>query len=454
MQNTKWFVILVVIVLLAGCNSPSSQPPADEAAVEPAAAATAKPTKEKKAPTATLVEQSLTDCVPKFTEMADSIVYISGAEEDMGIESIGRADFNDDGHFDLLITRIVFATSIDSPMELLLNDGTGLMRIATEEMFPGGTPTAQHPAKLLLEDFNGDGVTDAYIADSGMDSPPWPGNPNTLLLSQPGGTMIDASNTLPQHSDQTHRAATADVDQDGDMDVYVVNLGQFGNYLLENDGAGNFTINNDALPYEAKNNSVNWYTTAGFGDLNNDGYPELIGGQGDPNKSSHIYWNDGFGKFSTPPVELPSTPLGVNQLALDVNAVDINEDGWLDIVMVYTTNEYTARYIQVLLNDGTGQVEDQTDAHLSLPPSGNWIRFVKFFDINNDGHLDFLAAQIHGSPILYINDGSGNFKSKSLNFDLFEFAIADFNKDGWLDLMNSGGTMPEFHSTFISQGCP
>ena len=445
MKNSKLLIILIVLALLTSCRSPSPQSPADEISVAPEAAATEK---------SKIIEKSSIGCVPKFSEMANSTVLISNPDEDMGIERMGSADFNNDGYFDLLITRIVFATSINSPMELLLNDGTGRMRVATEEMFPGGLPTAQHPSRLLLDDFNGDGVTDAYIADTGMDAPPWPGNPNTLLLSQPDGSMTDASGRLPQHSDQTHRAAKADVDQDGDVDIYVVNLGQVGNYLLENDGAGYFSINNDALPDEATNNTKNWYTTAGFGDLNNDGYPDLIGGQGDPNKLSHIYWNDGSGKFGTTPTELPITPLGVNQLALDVDVVDIDEDGWLDIVMVYTTNEYTARYIQVLINNGTGQFKDQTDLRLSLLPSGNWIRFVEFFDINNDGHLDFLAAQIQGGPLLFINDGGGNFNSRDLNFDLFEFAIADFNEDGWLDLVNSGGTMPEFHSTFISQGCP
>ncbi len=445
MKNTKWFFRLIVLAVLAGCNITPSQLPVEEISVKPDDTVSEKPITE---------ESNNADCIPKFREMSNSIVYISGLNEDMGIELMGSADFNNDGHDDLLITRIVFATSIYSPMELLLNDGTGRMRIATEEIFPNDIPTAQHPAELLLDDFNGDGVIDAYIADSGMDAPPWPGNPNTLLLSQPDGTMINASKTLPQFADQTHRAAKADVDQDGDMDIYVVNLGSVGNYLLENDGTGTFRINDDALPNEAKKNTINWYTTAEFSDLNNDGYPDLIGGQGDPNKSSHIYWNNGSGEFSSPPIELPATPLGENQLALDIKAVDINEDGWLDIVMDYTTNEYTSRYIQVLINNGNGQFEDQTEEYLSISPSSNWIRFIDFFDLNNDGHLDFLAAQIHGSPILYMNDGKGNFESKYLNFDLYLYAIADFNEDGWLDLMNSGGTNPEFHSTFISQGCP
>lgn len=399
-----------------------------------------------------------TPCNPMFVELANDIVYIPIIEENMGIELLETADFNQDGHTDLLVTRIVFQTQINSPIEILLNDGTGRMRAATEELFPTGIPTLHHPTEVLIADYNLDGIPDAYIADEGMDKDPFPGNHNTLILSQLDGTFIDASNKLPFRSDETHSAAIADIDLDGDTDIFVGNIGaELPPYVLINDGKGNFMVGEDIFSTDLSDQMKHWYLSSRFADVNNDGTPDLILGQAAVGAVSHIYLNNGNGKYTSPPIELPATPLGEDSAALDIDPIDLNQDSWLDLVLVYTTNAYMNRFIQILINDKNGGFVDQSDTRISQSTSGDWLRFSILTDINNDGYTDFFVAPITTKPILYLNNGNGSFSQGKLNFELFNFAIADFDGDGSVDIMNSGGAyqnLPEFHSTFISQGCP
>ena len=168
-------------------------------------------------------------CVPKFVELINN-TFIQPYENEPGIERLGSADFNGDRFPDILVTRIVFATDHNSPLDILLNDGNGRFTVATDELFPGEQPTVQHPTKILLADFNNDGRMDAFITDLGMDKSPWPGNENTLLLSQPDGTYRDASDHIPTQPDETHSAAVGDIDRDGDMDLYIGNLGGGGGW--------------------------------------------------------------------------------------------------------------------------------------------------------------------------------------------------------------------------------
>jgi hypothetical protein len=82
---------------------------------------------------------------------------------------------------------------------------------------------------FVIADFNGDGRPDVFIDNTGLevgDVSTWPGEQNTLLLSAPDGELHDVSATnLPQVSDFSHGSSAADVDGDGDVDIWVNNLG-------------------------------------------------------------------------------------------------------------------------------------------------------------------------------------------------------------------------------------
>lgn len=397
-------------------------------------------------------------CVPKFVELINNAI-IQPYENEPGIERLGSADFDGDRFPDILVTRIVFATDHDSPVDILLNDGKGRFSRATDELFPDGQPTVQHPTSIQFADFNNDGKTDAFIADLGMDKSPWPGNENTFLLSQPDGTYRDAADHIPSQADETHSAAVGDIDRDGDEDLYVGNLGGGGvaPYVLLNDGEGHFSKDPTALPEDVSNLDRNWNTASLLADINNDAYPDLILGQGDAGKFSHVYLNDQNGGFNSSSFELPVSALGENESALDISPFDFNNDGWTDLLMIYTTNDYTAKYMQILINQGGQSFEDQTAQRISQTTNGNWIRFARSADFNHDGAMDFMVGVIGEKSRLYLNDGEGHFTQTNFGFDLFDFTAGDFDQDGWPDLLSSGSAYEgsvEFHATFLNQGCP
>jgi len=90
---------------------------------------------------------------------------------------------------------------------------------------------------------------DFFIADHGNDNEPFGGWPNTLVLSAPGGRLVDASANLPAEHGFTHAAAAGDVNGDGSPDLYVGNIccGAPPEILI-NDGGGHFSQLAGALP--------------------------------------------------------------------------------------------------------------------------------------------------------------------------------------------------------------
>ena len=260
----------------------------------------------------------MSGCLPDYDE-PDEFLSIQAPA---GLWGSRAADFNGDGWPDIVLWRGNFQTGEAFGIEFLLNDGDGNLELGTTEILSGPLPSAVEGREVLIEDFNGDGQPDIFIADQGMDTDPWPGHQNTLVLSAPGGKMADATANLPQQSDQTHSATAADIEKDGDIDLFIGNMGGGGisPQLLVNDGSGGFSINNSLLPREHVDLLQNWYTSSLFADINNDGFEDLVLGQGDPNRDSHVLINDGTGNFSNAESPLPPSFFSPNQQVVDIQA--------------------------------------------------------------------------------------------------------------------------------------
>ncbi|MCB2223841.1 MAG: VCBS repeat-containing protein [Actinobacteria bacterium] len=398
-------------------------------------AATTRPTPGGTSTTAPRTEV----CLPRWFESSESSIRVDGA-----VERIATGDFNGDGWTDALVARMVFQSPDSRPIDILLGDGNDLSP-ATAELFGDDVPGLTHPAAILVEDFNGDGVADVFVADTGMDAPPFPGYQNTLLLSAPGGAIVDATDRLPQQWDQSHFAAAADVDLDGDLDLYVANLGGGGvpPQIWLNDGDGRFTVS-DLLPPAQADLTRNWYTSAGFADVDGDADPDLILGHGDPGRDSHVLLNDGSGAFTQHPQDLPPTPLGADDLVLDVDTADLDGDGLDDLILVSTRNDYRGRYIQILIGNGDGTFRDESGQRIDIGAvqDGIWIKGVDLLDLEWDGDLDMVARPLEGQPQFYLNDGTGSFTRWDPGFDLWSFALLDLDGDRNWDALNVVGADP------------
>jgi hypothetical protein len=355
------------------------------------------------------------------------------------------ADFDGDDVPDILVARGEWQSPEDFPVEIYRNDGQGGLVNASQAVIAGPIPRTQNPRGMALADFNGDGHMDVFIADTGDDRSPWPGYQNTLLLSRAGGGLIDATGNLPSQSDFTHSAAAADVDNDGDSDIYVGNVhgrNRVPPMLLLNDGQGRFSVASALLPAAQVDMNRNKYTTSLFADLNNDAFPDLVLGADDFTEGSVVLLNDGTGRLSLLPDAIPRKPHAATDLALHIAAADLNSDGFMDLVLSWTKGDpfYQGRYIQVLINNGDATFTDETDAR--LPPQSFedtywWFRAVELTDPDEDGDLDILTHVVM-DQVVYENDGMGHFTVSNSLLPLppiGHYALSDFDGDGHKDLI-------------------
>ena len=123
-------------------------------------------------------------------------------------------------------------------------------------------------------------------------------------------------------------------------------------------------------------------------DLNNDGYPDIISANGGeqfmPGEDNFIYWGDSSGNFSVD----RKTTYSSNSKSRLVHPVDINKDGWVDLILI---NAGQASTIFINKHDKTfiSQNIDMPDEAVS--------RGVATGDFDNDGMVDIVIAN-YDSP--------------------------------------------------------
>jgi hypothetical protein len=358
-------------------------------------------------------------------------------------------DFNGDGFEDFVVAWALFPHTIEkdqkvnAPINIYLNDKSGRFKEDLSIYNSGEAPKHPFAYRLLAEDFNNDGYDDLFAGSMGIQyrGEDYSQNyinpyPHLLMLSNSNGKLIESSSNIIDDNDGkgmlcgfAHDASAGDPDNDGDIDIYACNV------LLINDGLGNFSIHSYI--------NFNWQINNQYGnpmsslmvDLNNDDYDDLVFW----NFDNRQFWSDADEGYillsngsadiqSWKKVVLPSGPFGENKNKYNHAASeDFNNDGFKDIVVAVTRDDpyYEGAYIQVLINDGTGKLFDETSSRFP-----NQFRADKHHgegniytrDMNNDSYIDIIHSTrdyesgYHGAHIA-INDGYGNFISV-VNADL------------------------------------
>ena len=339
----------------------------------------------------------------------------------LGLDFSG--DLDGDGDEDVVVAGAVYPRSDYQGMawagSILLNNGD-----FTYTPAEGDRPTGVHPREVVLADFDGDGANDLFIADHGLDEDPFPGWSNQLLLWTPDGYR-DASDGLPPDSTgYSHNAAAADIDGDGDVDILVANNGgEFipGPYFLMNDGQAGFTVDEDRLPERMRQDSNYWPWVVEFEDLDDDGHADLIAGAtGDVSGESFVYWGSASGQYGdSDRTDLVTPAFFLNHGAAEVISIatpDLDADGRPDLILGgYDDATISKRGVQLLINSGSREFDDQTERRLGdtfWSPTQDWHGGHRFFDFNGDGIPDIVPEgySSEGDNVMaWLNDGTGHF---------------------------------------------
>ena len=381
-------------------------------------------------------------------------------------------DFNNDGHADMLGALTTNNTGgVAKEVVILINDGNGMLEDQTESFIIGDTPEYFTVNDAHVADLNGDNRDDIFLSNSGKELPGgpagWPCERDALFLSQPDGRLRDVTaSNLPAVIGYSHGSALGDIDVDGDLDIWVNNIGcqntQPG-HLLQNNGAVFTGIADTASPapiFGGANGILppgfgNVYWTA-FVDANGDGAADLFFTNINDNG---LLLNNGSGVFSLiNDGSIPDTPGSTTQ---DIEVFDVNQDGLDDIILFQNPDDFSPGHrLRILISDGNGGFNDQTDGRLPLQESYTSMGAPEMWigDINGDGRTDMMVVMFgpnfdDDQDVIdfYLNDGDGFFTEVAdeelpvveplftpldVNGDgKVDFVYPDFNEDGEYVLM-------------------
>ncbi|MBL8897164.1 MAG: VCBS repeat-containing protein [Planctomycetes bacterium] len=369
------------------------------------------------------------------TSEARSELYLNdGAGNFFGVdpENLGAADTSTDGVLvdidldgdaDLIVANLSPTSPNGTPerCRLHLNDGTGRFSEIPNLLLT----TPDRVQTLVAGDLDGDGDSDLVLGTaSGVVALYRNLLRGPIPLRMPA--LVELQGSFPTINAPVNDLALADIDADGDLDLYVATGGSNAlaqDRLFRNDGNAGFTDISAQLPP-----SVEDTRGVAFGDVDGDGdldcaTTHLTNAQGGLG-TIELALNDGAGLFTdaTSGVNGPVVP------TFEVHLVDIDRDGDLDLV-----TGGTGRIANVMLGDGRG-------GFVELPaatPVGSSARLTPL-DADGDGDLDF-AVSTHFW--LLLNRGDGNFESTRTAFRALvdELGVAsaasDLDGDGDHDLV-------------------
>ena len=342
-------------------------------------------------------------------------------------------DIDNDGDLDIIFANGggFSSPTAPQPQRIYINDGNGVF---TDESGLRIDSLVARCRGVELGDIDNDGDLDIIFAQDFNAQP-------LLYVNTGNGFFIKATTTqLPQMTLSSSRAQFGDIDNDGDLDIYITSgtttrftCGQYRIWVNDGDG---FYTDETATRHPIGNVCNN--TDCIFGDIDNDFDLDIRTASTGTN-NSRLYRNDGAGVFTLD----ATVPADSSCYSYDFG--DIDGDGDLDLLGV---NGGPGSTELLLTNDGNGNftnASSQISPNLSQDDNDS-----KFFDYDNDGDLDLLIGRLgSGGEKIYNNDGAGNFTQVTglitiISDSTLDIMVADLDNDGDLDIVTAQGESGNF----------
>jgi enediyne biosynthesis protein E4 len=320
---------------------------------------------------------------------------------------IAFVDYDNDGKLDLYVSS--------DPNDILYhNNGDGTYEDVTDVV---GISFIGDGVGVVFGDYNNDGYLDLYV--------PVNDGPDVFFQNEGGKFFRDVTkNVRIDNPARARSAAFADFDNDGFVDVYVVN--ENSQNILYRNVSGRFFEDVTQVMNVARSGPGRGCI---WGDYDNDGDPDLfVTNKGAANV---LFRNDGAGFKDVTNIS------GLGEAGDSTGAVfaDYDNDGYLDLC--FGGN----RRVFLYHNNHDSTFLDVTDS-AGLAISGERCS-PAFCDYDNDGDLDLYLAVWMGISVLYENNGDGTFTDVTDNAGTGIFgnswsAISgDYNNDGAMDIYTS-----------------
>lgn len=284
---------------------------------------------------------NLSQCSRKYQRVYPDISYYT-----CGVNPVNSCtlDYNRDGYPDIISMDTKYVKGDRQPLRFLLGkeDGDFVLDAKNDNRMLG----LEHPRKAIWGDYNNDGFPDLCLLGHGYDAPPYYGEPFIILMSDASSGKYDYM-YFDDYVGFWHGGASADVDNDGDLDIFLIQAWIGDALLLINDGNGNFTVCKDRI--NQSDDFKGQMYNAELYDIDKDGNVDLIiGGHDHHNYSISdkyvnmpvVIWGDGSGYFLGDYTRLPETPVKGMGIVTDFYFYDLDDDGVEELIISRTSDGY------------------------------------------------------------------------------------------------------------------
>ena len=309
-------------------------------------------------------------------------------------EQSAQLDIDGDGLEDLFYFEgydLKISPTPNPPPSIFMNNGT----ILKQTNYTGPSIKDPHGTKILVGDFNNDSLPDIF-SNVAVDPPfgafPFLNDNNHLLLNSKNGFA-----SVKEFPDQGfwYTGCSGDIDNDGDLDIITFNF--------HNQAAG---------------------------------------------VKSRIMWNDGKANFT-----IDFNGVGDIPVVYQSELVDVNNDGFLDLVIVFVPAIFPSRVNDFRVLWGNGKGFTLTNSS-SISISGEWyLMNLDFIDIDKDGTKEVIPSGTYnnplgGAPIYFISffksdDKGKTFLDKTSQYidnntagRFYHIRLQDIDKNGLLDIFS------------------